>query len=249
MTKARNVTHEDLAKGNVTGRDPPTRNLLMRNFADLVSCAHLRNSVYLSVICLSPEKEDEGTPMDKRGDISKRSKDKRASGLLRGAAVAGVAAGMAAASLGGAPNADATCPGIFGISINHGGGGHCSTSLFGFALGLGPRRLRPPMGFSTRPLPWARANRSSRHWGPLDFLNLAFNSGHATEGATSTVDGRWRCLQPRGKPWRQRQHRWRQWVLEPGRLSADGFGNVALNAIGSNRKHDIMQEMTSSTSR
>ena len=28
--------------------------------------------------------------------------------------------------------------GIFGISINLGGGGHCSSSLFGFALGLGP---------------------------------------------------------------------------------------------------------------
>ena len=76
--------------------------------------------------------------MDKRRDISTHSKDKRASGLRRGVVVSGLVSGLAAASLGGAATADATCLGIFGISINLGGGGHCSSSLFGFALGLGP---------------------------------------------------------------------------------------------------------------
>ena len=63
--------------------------------------------------------------MDKRGDISRHSKGKLASGLLRGAMVSGVAAAMAAASLGEVPKADATCLGIFGISIHVGGGGRC----------------------------------------------------------------------------------------------------------------------------
>src|SRR6478609_7886063 len=84
--------------------------------------------------------------MDKHRDISKHSK--LASRPLRGAA-AGLAAGLAAASLGGMPNADATCLGIFGISINDGSGGHCSSSLFGFALGLGPGTFATAEGLFT----------------------------------------------------------------------------------------------------
>ena len=73
--------------------------------------------------------------MDKRRDISK---NRLASGLLRGAVVSGLVSGLAAASLSGVPTARATCVGIFGISINLGDGGGCTSSLFGFALGLGP---------------------------------------------------------------------------------------------------------------
>ena len=60
--------------------------------------------------------------MDKRAGISK---DKLASGLLRGAVVSGLAAGLAAASLGGVGTANATCIGISGININLGDGGGC----------------------------------------------------------------------------------------------------------------------------
>ena len=65
--------------------------------------------------------------MDKRGDISK---DKLASGLLRGAVVSGLVSGLAAASLGGVRTASATCIGISGININIGDGGGC-ISTFG----------------------------------------------------------------------------------------------------------------------
>ena len=76
--------------------------------------------------------------MAKRRDISKYSRGKRASGLRRGVVVSGLASGLAAASLGGVPTANASCVGIFGLSIDLGGGGGCTSSLFGFALGLGP---------------------------------------------------------------------------------------------------------------
>ena len=94
--------------------------------------------------------------MDKRGDIAKHSKGKLASGLMRGAVVSGVAAAMAAASLGEMPEVDATCVGILGISINDGSGGHCSASFFSFALGLGPGTSATAEGQSgTPPSPWA----------------------------------------------------------------------------------------------
>ena len=68
--------------------------------------------------------------MDKRGNLKG---DKLASGLLRGAVVAGLAAGLAAASLGAVPTADATCIGISGINI----GGECHSSFGNFAMVLG----------------------------------------------------------------------------------------------------------------
>src|SRR6478609_8724065 len=83
---------------------------------------------------------------DKRRDISR---NKFTSGLLRGAVVSGMVSGLAAASLGGVPTASATCLGIFGISINDGTGGHCSSSLFGFALGLGPGTTATAEGLFT----------------------------------------------------------------------------------------------------
>ena len=67
--------------------------------------------------------------MDKRRDISK---DKLASGLLRGA-VSGLAVGLAAASLGGVPTASATCVGISGLNIGSG----CASTFGNFSLVLG----------------------------------------------------------------------------------------------------------------
>ena len=78
--------------------------------------------------------------MDKRGGISK---DKLASGLLRGAVVSGLVSGLAAASLGGVPTADATCIGI-----------SASFPLLVAAL------RQPPV---TSRWCWAPA-RSDRHW-------------------------------------------------------------------------------------
>ena len=84
--------------------------------------------------------------MDKRRAISR---NKFTSGLLRGAAVSGLATGLASASLGGIPTASATCLGIFGISINDGSGGHCSSDLTTFSLGLGPGTSATAEGFFT----------------------------------------------------------------------------------------------------
>jgi hypothetical protein len=61
--------------------------------------------------------------------------------------VSGLVSGLAAASLGGVPTASATCVGIFGININLGDGGGCTSSLFGFALGLGPGTIARAQGF------------------------------------------------------------------------------------------------------
>ena len=72
--------------------------------------------------------------MNTNRDVSKHSRGKLPSGLLRGAAVSGIAVGLAAASLGGVPTAAATCIGISGINIGTG----CFTTFGSFALGLGP---------------------------------------------------------------------------------------------------------------
>ncbi len=70
--------------------------------------------------------------MNERQDISS---NKFASGLLRGAAVAGLVSGLAAASLGGGPTANATCIGFSGIDI--GPTGQCTTELGTIAAVLG----------------------------------------------------------------------------------------------------------------
>jgi hypothetical protein len=115
------------------------------------------------------------------------AKDKISSGLLRGAVVSGVAAGMVAASLGGVPTSNATCLGIFGISINDGSGGHCSSSLFGFALGLGPGTSASADGFFNAAISVGTNVESIAGQG-LDFLNVAANFGNATDGAASLVE-------------------------------------------------------------
>ena len=69
--------------------------------------------------------------MGKRRD---GSKDKLASGLLRGAVVSGLVSGLAAASLGGVGTANATCLSIGGFfSIGSG----CTSSPLSFAVVLG----------------------------------------------------------------------------------------------------------------
>ena len=94
------------------------------------------------------------------------AKDRIPNGLVRAALVAGVASGLAAASLGGVPNADATCLGIFGISINDGSGGHCSSSLFSFALGLGPGTSATARGNLNAAIAVGDERRgNSRQWG------------------------------------------------------------------------------------
>ena len=68
--------------------------------------------------------------MSKRRGISK---NKLASGPLRGAVASGLAAGLAAASLSGVGTANATCVGISGIDIGDG----CTSEFGSFALVLG----------------------------------------------------------------------------------------------------------------
>ena len=71
------------------------------------------------------------------------SRDNLASGRLRGAVVTGLAAGLAAASLGAVGTASATCIGLSGINIGEG----CTTSLGSFALGLGDGTVATSEGF------------------------------------------------------------------------------------------------------
>ena len=115
------------------------------------------------------------------------AKDRIPNGLLRAAVVSGVTAALAAASLAGVPNADATCLGIFGISINDGSGGHCSSSLFSFALGLGPGTSATALGNLNAAIAVGTNVEAIAGNGVLDSLNLALNFGNATDGATSTV--------------------------------------------------------------
>lgn len=117
--------------------------------------------------------------MGKRRDISKQSKGKLASGLLGGAVVSG----LAAASLGAPPNADATCIGIFGISINDGSGGHCSSSLFGFALGLGPGTTATAEGLFTA----AIATGTDTEASSAGTGTLAYAGGTNTLAATQGI--------------------------------------------------------------
>jgi hypothetical protein len=164
------------------------------------------------------------------------AKDKISSGLLRGAVVSGVAAGMVAASLGGVPTSNATCLGIFGISINDGSGGHCSASLFGFALGLGPSTSATANeGFFNAAIAVGTNTIAIAGTGGLDFLNLAFNSGQATDGATSTVTAGGGGFNLAANVFGNANTGGGPGFSDLDVSAGNGFGNVALNAIGSNR--------------
>jgi len=156
---------------------------------------------------------------------------------MRGAVVSGVAAAMAAASLGEVPKADATCVGIFGISINDRSGGHCSATFFSFALGLGPGTSATADGQLNAAI--AVGNNVSATAGfeqdeedVVDAFTLAINVGNATDGAVSTVEagnGTFNLAANLGG----------NANAQPGRepvdmdISAgDGIENVALNVIG-----------------
>ncbi len=119
--------------------------------------------------------------MNKRWDTT-NSKDKLASSLRRGAVVSGVAAAVAAASLGGVPNADATCIGISGFNIGDG----CNSTLGNFALVLGTGTATTA-GFLNAAIAVGNNVNAIAGGGTLDSLNLALNFGNANDGASSTV--------------------------------------------------------------
>ena len=157
---------------------------------------------------------------------------------MRGAVVSGVAAAMAAASLGEVPKADATCVGILGISINDGSGGHCSASFFSFALGLGPGTSATADGQLNAAI--AVGNNVSATAGfeqddedAVDAFNLALNFGTATDGAVSTVEagnGTFNLAANLGGTANEPHP-----TIGPVDMdisAGDGIGNVALNVIG-----------------
>ena len=168
--------------------------------------------------------------MNEREDISR---NKLASGLVRGAVVSGLAVGLTAASLGGPPNAEATCLGIFGISINLGDGGHCSSSLFGFALGLGPNTVATGDGFFNAAIAvGSNVTALAGTGGPLDFLNLALNAGEATDGATSTVSAGGGGFNLAANLGGSSNTGGGTGFLNTDISAGNGFGNVALNVVG-----------------
>ena len=118
--------------------------------------------------------------MDKRRDISK---DKLASGLLRGAVVSGLAAGLAAASLGGVPTANGTCIGISGINI----GGGCFTTVGSFALGLGPNTTASAIGFLNGAVAIGLGNEplEQTQAASFGFFNFAWADGPDTFAETN----------------------------------------------------------------
>lgn len=88
----------------------------------------------------------------------------RRSGVSRlaGRALVGVAvsAGLVAGTVGGAGTADATCLSVWGIGIDDGSGGGCSSEIGGIALAIGPGATATSRGltaaislFSSGPLP------------------------------------------------------------------------------------------------
>ncbi len=112
------------------------------------------------------------------------SKDRIPNGLVRTALVAGVASGVVAASLGGVGTASGTCIGLSGIDIGDG----CETTFGNFALGLGDETVATATnGFINGAIAIGTNIEAIAGTGPLDFFNFAFNSGNATDGATSTV--------------------------------------------------------------
>ena len=166
------------------------------------------------------------------------AKDKIPNGLVRAALVSGVAVGLAAASLGGVPNADATCIGISGINIGDG----CHSTVGSFALVLGTGGTATTGGFLNAAIAVGNGDiHAIAGRGGLDSLNLALNFGNATDGATSTVTaGGGTALLPDNFNLAANLGGNANTGGGNGFSNLDvsatnGFGNVALNAIGSNR--------------
>jgi hypothetical protein len=110
--------------------------------------------------------------------------DKINNGPVRAALVAGIAVGVATASLGGIGTASGTCIGLSGIDIGDG----CETTFGNFALGLGDETVATATnGFINGAIAIGTNLEAIAGSEPLDFFNFAFNSGQATDDATSTV--------------------------------------------------------------
>jgi hypothetical protein len=115
---------------NPAGADPRPQNVL-RTYSRailMIRSAALarRNTVYPSTF-----RDGEGAPMSRRQD---GSTDTLTGGLLRAAAVSGLVTGLAAAAVGGAGAATASCLSLGGFfSIGSG----CTSTPLSFALVLG----------------------------------------------------------------------------------------------------------------
>jgi hypothetical protein len=123
--------------------------------------------------------------------------------------------------------------GILGISINLGDGGHCSSSLFGFALGLGPNTVATGDGFLDAAIAvGSNVTALAGTGGPLDFLNLAINAGNATDGATSTVSAGGGGFNLAANLGGSANTGGGTGFLNTDISAGDGSGNVALNIVG-----------------
>jgi hypothetical protein len=112
------------------------------------------------------------------------AKEKVDNGVVRAALVAGVASAVAVGSLSGVGPASGTCIGISGIDIGDG----CTSSFGNFALGLGEGTVaNSSSGFFNSAIAIGTNINAIAGIESLDFFNFAFNSGSASDGATSTV--------------------------------------------------------------
>jgi hypothetical protein len=167
------------------------------------------------------------------------AKDKINNGPVRAALVAGVAVGVATASLGGIGTASGTCIGISGIDINFGGGGGCTTTFGNFALGLGDGTVATATnGFINGAIAIGTDINAIAGTGSLDFFNFALNGGNATDGASSTVSaggGGFNLAANLGGNANLSGLSGQE--AQDMEISAgDGFGNVALNVVGNRNR-------------
>lgn len=104
----------------------------------------------------------------------------QASGPRRGAVACGLAAVVAAASLGGAPTANAWCVGLFGVNSS----GDChSTPGLNFSLGLGPNAVASSDGFLTGAIAVGEGTNAA----VTGFLTAAWAGGTGSEAAAQGI--------------------------------------------------------------
>jgi hypothetical protein len=163
------------------------------------------------------------------------AKDRINNGPVRAALVAGVAVGVATASLGGIGTASGTCIGLSGINIGAG----CTTTFGNFALGLGEDTVATATnGFINGAIAIGTNINAIAGTGPLDFFNFALNGGNATDGASSTVSaggGGFNLAANLGGNANLSGLSGQE--AQDMEISAgDGFGNVALNVVGNRNR-------------
>src|SRR5271167_1886601 len=102
------------------------------------------------------------------------SNNKLAGGVLLGA----VASGLAAAALGGAGTANATCASISGI----GNGNGCTSTPTSFAIGLGPNTTATASGLFDAAIANGLTNTGTQNTTALSYgnLSLAYAGGPNT---------------------------------------------------------------------